>query len=77
MGVTGGVGAPKASFEPGPKPVSFLHPFPFQVVFLSMLFFIVPSALFRGLLLSGVFFPCLFCFKNKLKTVSQFVSYSV
>lgn len=56
MGVTGGVGAPKASCEPGPRPVSFLYPLPFQVVFLSMLSFIVPSALFRGLLLSGVFF---------------------
>lgn len=55
---------PRASCEPGPKPVSFLYPFPFQVVFLSMLFFIVPSALFRGLLLSGVFF--LVCFILKI-----------
>lgn len=39
---------PRASCEPGAKPVSFLYPFPFQVVFLSMLFFIVPSAYFEG-----------------------------
>lgn len=55
---------PRAPCELGARPVSFLYPFPFQVVVLSMLFFIVPSALFQGLLLSGVFF--LVCFVLKI-----------
>lgn len=64
MGVTGeGAGAPGPPQEPGSNLCLFYIHFPFQVVFLSMLFFIVPSAYFEGCL-SGVFF--LVCFVLKI-----------
>lgn len=67
----GGECAPQGFLRARPQTcVSLPRWFPFPMVFLSMLFFLVPSALFQGLLMSGGFY--LFCFKNKLKTANLF-----
>lgn len=77
MGVTGGVGAPQGFLRARPQACVFS-------ISISLSSGVPEHAVFHSAfcLISRVasewcFFPCLFYFKNKLKTVSQFVSYSV
>lgn len=77
MGVTGGAGAPQGPLRARHQTcvfsisISLSSGGPEHAVFHSAF------CLISRVASEWCFFSCLFCFKNKLKTVSQFVSYSV